>query len=619
MRQTTNGINDLLASFTYNDQHLPLTSTDAAGQTTTFTYNPEGQLLTATNPLSEVSTNSYDGDGYLLSVDGALPGDQDEMDFTYDSVGRVRTVTEPEGYVLTFDYDDLDRVTRITYPDGTFEKHTYDRLDRVAYRDRLLRNTFFGYDALGRITSITDAENRIAHFEWCRCGDLRNYTDPKGRRTHWRRDIQGRVIRKEYADGSGVQYEYERSSGRLARRIDEKTQITLYDYNLDDSLASTSYPNAEVATPTVTFRYDPNYSRMTEMNDGFGTTLTSWYPVGTLGATAVAEVDGPWDNDTISYQYDELGRQKTRAINGVAETATFDSGGRIESLSNRLGLFDYAYVGGTRRLASVTNDNGLKTEYSYLPNLQDQRLSRIRNLKPDGTTPISVFDYTYDAIGRIETWKQQFDSDAAGAQTWTMGYDNVDQLTSVVVSAGGSTLKTHGWTYDDAGNRLTDTLNGVTTSFGYNSLNQLDDTSAALEPAQYEWDAEDRLRAIIEGSHRSEFRYDGAGRCREIRELENGSEVSKLAYLWDGLEMREERGDAGDPVSKRFFYEGLEVVSGGDAGSYLYGKDHLDSVREVVGATGTVEQRIRYSPWGLSSFLGGALGKGVRVYRALLS
>ena len=39
IRQTRAGQNELLSKMTYNAQHLPLTSTDAAGQTTTYTYN----------------------------------------------------------------------------------------------------------------------------------------------------------------------------------------------------------------------------------------------------------------------------------------------------------------------------------------------------------------------------------------------------------------------------------------------------------------------------------------------------------------------------------------------------------------------------------------------------
>jgi YD repeat-containing protein len=84
-----------MGSYTYNAQHLPLTTTDAAGQTTTYTYNAAGQVTTITDPLGHVTTYSYNSLGYLVSVVNALGKTQ--MSMTYDSFGRVATRTDSEG------------------------------------------------------------------------------------------------------------------------------------------------------------------------------------------------------------------------------------------------------------------------------------------------------------------------------------------------------------------------------------------------------------------------------------------------------------------------------------------------------------------------------------------
>jgi uncharacterized protein RhaS with RHS repeats len=54
-------------SFLYLELATPaaLTSTDAAGKTTTNTWNARGQLLTTTNPLNETTTYTYNAQGYL--------------------------------------------------------------------------------------------------------------------------------------------------------------------------------------------------------------------------------------------------------------------------------------------------------------------------------------------------------------------------------------------------------------------------------------------------------------------------------------------------------------------------------------------------------------------------
>jgi YD repeat-containing protein len=93
-----------------------------------------------------------------------------------------------------------------------------------------------------------------------------------------------------------------------------------------------------------------------------------------LAAGHVATVDGPLDNDTITYQYDELGRVVSRTLGGVARTEQYDALGRVTTEVNALGTFTYGYDGPTGRLATVTYPNGQTSAYSYFDNLHDRRL-----------------------------------------------------------------------------------------------------------------------------------------------------------------------------------------------------------------------------------------------------
>ncbi|MGI0149421.1 MAG: hypothetical protein ACREDF_07820, partial [Thermoplasmata archaeon] len=107
---------DLLGSATYNTEHLPLTVTDAAGQTTTLAYNDFGQVTSIANAKNETTSFDYeDGTGYLRLIAGAVPDATVELG--WDGYGRVRTVTY-ENRTVTLDYDVMDRPTRVTYPDG---------------------------------------------------------------------------------------------------------------------------------------------------------------------------------------------------------------------------------------------------------------------------------------------------------------------------------------------------------------------------------------------------------------------------------------------------------------------------------------------------------------------
>src|SRR5436189_3674373 len=121
-RQTRGTNSELLASFTYNAQHLPVTWTNASGQTTTVIYNSRGQKLSSQNPKLETTTYAYGGtvpDGYLKSITSPLFNNVSAVtEFTYDTARRILTTTDSDQYVLTFEYDDLDRPTKTTFPDG---------------------------------------------------------------------------------------------------------------------------------------------------------------------------------------------------------------------------------------------------------------------------------------------------------------------------------------------------------------------------------------------------------------------------------------------------------------------------------------------------------------------
>jgi YD repeat-containing protein len=466
---------DLLETRTYNAQHEPLTVKDAAGQTTTSTYTPAGQVATITNAKNETTTYAYNTATQLTGVTGPVAGATTA--FTYDGYGRMRTTTDADSYTVTTDYDAFDRPIQATYPDGTSEQTQYRFLDVARRKDRLNRFTTFTSDAMRRQTSVRDPLGRVVQQDWCTCGSLNALIDANGNRTSWDRDVQGRVMKETRANGSFTTYAYETTTSRLKKVTDPKLQDTNYTYVADGQLQQTTYTNAVIATPSVSFTYDSVYGRVATMVDGTGTTNYGYYPVAAppaLGATRLASVDGPLTNDTITYAYDELGRVTNRSINGAANsvTWTFDALGRTTSEQNVLGTFTYTYDGSTGRVATVTYPNNQTSLYSYFGNTNDRRLQTIHHKYPNAST-LSKFDYTYDVGGNILTWRQQADT---AAVQWNYGYDTADQLTSAVKASTDPTpvvLTRYVYAYDPAGNRTTEQIDDAVTGATYDNMNRL--------------------------------------------------------------------------------------------------------------------------------------------------
>jgi RHS repeat-associated protein len=604
LRQTRGTNNQLIASITYNNQHRPLTITDAAGQTTTNTFNARGQLLTTTNPRGESRTYTYNANGYLLSVDGPLAGPSDLSTFGYDAFGRHRAWTNARSYTLVYDYDDMDRPTKITHPDGTFRQFTYDRLDLTAIQDGAGRQTLFEYDSMRQLTKRTDPLGRVTHFDWCSCGGLGSLIDPMGRKTEWYSDVQGRPVRKQFSDGGRVDYFYENTTSRLRQIVDENRQVTQLTYNRDNTIYSVTYTNSPIPTPSVIYRYDADFNRLISMTDGTGTSLFSYFPITqppALGAGHLSSVDGPLDSDTINYSYDELGRRITTSLNGSSTSISYDAAGRVVSTTNLLGEFTYAYDSASHRPVSVSFPNGQTEERSYGDALQERRLQRITHRV--GSTPVSEFLYSHNIpAGRIATWSQQ--TEAQSPDLHTFGYDSVNQLLSATITNGGTLLNTHAYTYDFSGNRLTEQTGTSNYAATYNTLNQISTSTRHAGLRTNEWDSENRLMAITSGNERTEFTYDGFSRLAGIRQLVNGSEVAMRRFVRNGSGITEER-NATNGLTKRYFPQGMKLESGPSPGNYFFTRDHLGSIREVMDNSGNLRARYSYDPHGRRSKISG--------------
>ena len=718
VRQVNGQDTELLASYTYDSQHQPLTVTDASGQTTTYTYladgrpqtvvtpprnGPNGQPLSVaerTTTYSYYADNAPTGAGRLQTITGPTTAQgSPTTTYSYDGYGRMATVTDPDGYSLSYEYDALDRRTKVSYPDGTYEQTTYNRLDEEGRRDRLGRWSHAFHDALRRVVATRDALGRTTQYQYggsgCpSCGgggsELSAIIDPNGNATRWDYDVQGRVTTETRADSAQWIYGYEATTGRLKTVTDPNGNVKTHTYNLDNKIQSLTYTVAggTAATAGVSYTYDPVYGRVVTMTDGTGVTTYGYNPITsppTLGAGMLASVDGPLADDTVFYSYDELRRAATHGLSAFSSTASYDALGRMAALVSPVGSFAYSYDGVTTRPQSLSYPNGQSTNYTYFPNAGDHRLQQLKHLTP-GAATISQYDYTHDAVGNITTWSQQVGANPA--KLYTLGYDAADQLTSAVVS-GPNPLPTpsrFAYAYDSAGNRTAQQLDDAVMGASHNNRNQLvsRQPSGALlfkgsvneaatmtvggKPAQvgadnsfagqatvssgtsnvvvaatdasgntrtntyqvsqsgatgsytydangsltgdgtktYQWDAENRLVAIIQGGTTlAAFSYDGKGR----RAQKTAGGVTH-SYVYDAADVIEERLGSGSTyryVRGPGVDEHWAMRDGSGTVSY-YLADHLGSVVQTTNAAGAVTLAREYDPYG--NLLSGASTAG---------
>ena len=373
-------------------------------------------------------------------------------------------------------------------------------------------------------------------------------------------------------------------------------------------MAGIAYTNAVNATPNVSWKDDPYFVRPVSMTDGTGATAYTYQPIGALGALQLAQADGPYNNDTIGYAYDALGRPVTRTVGGSPETFGYDAINRPTTEGNALGTFNLGYLGQTGQLASQLLQGGaVGTSWTYDTNENDRRLKAITNSGATRsyqltTTPESDITQISEIAGA---------GSAFPSQTWSYSVDDSSRLTAATSSLG----KAYGYGYDANDNITSQQTPSGGGNLSYNSLNQIagysyDADGNLLDDGQrsYTWDAENRLLSVTlktQAGKVTTFRYDGYG--RRIAIITNGTEVR---YLWCGQQLCQARS-AADVVTRRYFAQGEVIPASGTALYYM--QDQIGSVRDAIAAqNGARVASYDYEPYGNPSQTAGRIGTDFR-------
>lgn len=99
---------------------------DRNGNTTQLTYDSYGRLATVTDAASRYLTFSYGSTSSHL-VTGVTASVGPSLSYSYDTSGRLTQITKPDSTTVSFSYNSSSQITSVTDSSGhTLESHTYD-------------------------------------------------------------------------------------------------------------------------------------------------------------------------------------------------------------------------------------------------------------------------------------------------------------------------------------------------------------------------------------------------------------------------------------------------------------------------------------------------------------
>jgi RHS repeat-associated protein len=553
-----------------------------------YHYDLTGRMVGATNPRGNRTRYVYDAAGRLEQVVDPLGY---ATTYAYDPVGQLLSTTDANGHQTQYDYDLLGRLVRTTYADGTTDLRGYDCGGRlVSATDQAGKVTAYDYDDAGRLVAVTDPLSHTIRYDLA--NNLLSITDANDHRTSFAYDVLGRRERKTWPDGSFETFGYDPVGNLLSHTLADGNSNT-FTYDSRDRLARADYFDVQV----FEYTYTPTGRRET-VTDGRGIT---------------------------GYAYDDLERlvQITQP-DGRQMGYGYDAAGNRLSITTPAGTTSYGYDE-LDRLTSVIDSQGGETTFAYDP----VGLPTQKNL-PNG---ISV-DYGYDELNRLTSVVQHDDTHVLASYEYTLGpasnrlsvtdengssihwtYDDAYRLIGETFrDPNGTLLSRASYTYDPVGNRLGETVNGVTTDYTYNELDQLVSRGSTQyaydgrgnlirvttggDVTQYTWDAAGRLTGVtMPGGPDVTYTYDADG--RRVRQTV-GAQVTN--YLWDeasvyGDVVLETSGSGAILASYVLAETELVLQRRGDITSY-YLHDAQGSVRALADAGGEITDRYTYAAFG---------------------
>ncbi|MFV2114223.1 polymorphic toxin type 28 domain-containing protein [Micromonospora sp. LOL_025] len=568
------------------------TEYDGAGRTTASIFQPydaerwrtttyyAGDRTDVTPPAGGTATSTHtDALGRTAEIrqyHGAAPtpgttGSWDATTYTFNRKGQMTQSIDARGNKWTYTFDIWGRQIEVSDPDKGKTISTYDNGGRVTtITDARGKKLAYGYDPLNRKRGVY--ENQIGGTPRA----LWFYdTLAKGQLTQSNRYVNGAAYQVKV---SGYTDSYQPTGTVVVIPTSETGIAGTYtfgtSYKVDGSVASQGMPSTNADLPEETLLFDYNsYGLQTGMRtlyDG----VESSYVVDT-DYNALAEVD------------------QMELYTGF--------GGRV--------FQKYTRELETGRLTGIRTDRDSVTP-NILADIQYRydktgNITRIADVTPDPVDDTQCF--TYDHLRRLtEAWTpssgdcaETRSATALGGpapywQSWT--FDNIgNRRTETVHTATGNTTTTYNYPADGTPkpHSLTSTTGGQVGSYTYDETgNTLTRPNGSSATQTLTWDSEGHLDTATDSTGQTSFVYDANGN-RLIRRDPTG----KTLYL-PGQEIRYNSATNTTTCTRYYSYNGVTIASRTAAGlTWLAGDHHGTAGVSVEAATQQSKIR-RETPFG---------------------
>ena len=541
-----------------------------------YTYDADGNIKSVTDLQKQTTSYEYDTNNNLTKI---IQDNKAKMTYTYEG-HNVVTATSEEGLTYNFTYDGWGNNTSVSIVNGgTKITSTADYTNNGNYlestTDAVGNTTYYGYNANTGVLAwvkypgdTNASRTNYTYDSMYRMASAAVTTDTNANLSA-AYTYTNDLLTKITTGSTTYDFTYGAFALRSSVKIGERT-LASYSYTTDRNnyLNTLAYGNGD----SVQYTYD-DYGRVTKQTYEDGSTVS--YKYDNTGALATVTDSSTGVSTTyyydftdrlmryvesgnnyshiVGYKYDNINNLTSlvETIDGVKRTTsyTYDDDNRVTSVTNGKASKEYTYDAWGRSGTQITKHNGttLKTDtFVFNSPTGETTSTQIKKHTVTIGTTVKNYEYTYDANGNITRISD-------GTNTTTYAYDSANQLIRENNQAAGFT---HVWTYDNAGNILSRTEYTYTTAttptnptgtftYGYEDPQNWGDLLTSYDGQTFTYDNIGNL--TNDGTWDYTWQHG-----RQLASMDNGTTEWEYTYNADGL--RTQRTDGTNTYS--YVYNG---------------------------------------------------------------
>ncbi len=631
LKQTTDNASNV-TTITYDSLSRKTGMSDPDMGSWSYTYDLNDNLASQTDAKSQVISFTYDALNRVTLKD--LPGAETDVTYTYDTVpgsladsevpgsvsyrtGRLTQVSDASG-THAFAYDKQGRVT--------MDRKT---VDSVAY------DFTRTYDSMGRVRTLTYPDTEVVTYTYNGFGDIETIGGVKSAvTTHYIKDVNynasGQITYTKYGNDVTSDYTYNSNTLRLSNILTKKPDGTTKLQDL--SYAFDNNGNVSTITDTVnsmsqSFTYD-DLNRLTQaVGSAYGTQNFAYDPIGNMttkgsrtmsygtGSSparphAVTSLTYSGENyptfcnpyttgvSTCTFSYDANGNMTARGQDELA----YDSENRLKEMKTREG------ESGSQNYTLKPGWNVVS--FPYLPD--DKSVSNVLSTLTFGTdyNQVSYWDPA------SSSWKHYVnDSDFNDFTAFQYGktyeiYNNSGSDKSLTVTGKSSALDiSHSLVAGDnfiapavrTATNVTTVLSSLTFNTDYSDVKRFNATTQTWESyANSDFTQFEPGKGYnIVGLHSASFSYGKTETITTFVYDSTGARIKKVADGTTSIYLGKDYDITGGTSTKYIFLGDRRIANKDSGGTTLYyHEDHINSSNIITDSSGNQAAMYEYDPYG---------------------